>query len=94
MCATSGFPGGTSGTDTACQYRRPKETQVGSLGREDSLEEGMATHSRILAWRIPRTEEPGGLQSRHKLSDTTERGHMHGQLHGAVSAEPKQRWTD
>ena len=35
---------------------------VGSLGQEDPLEEGMATHSKILAWRIPWTEEPGGLQ--------------------------------
>ena len=34
-----------------------------SLGQEDPLEEGMATHSSILAWRIPRTEEPGGSQS-------------------------------
>ena len=43
--------------------------QVGSLGQEDPLEEGMATHSRILAWRISQTEEPGGLQSRglHRL---------------------------
>ena len=40
-----------------------QETWVWSLGWEDSLEEGMATHSSILAWRIPRTEEPGGLQS-------------------------------
>ena len=39
------------------------ETQVQSLGQEDPLEKGMATHSSILAWRIPRTEEPGGLQS-------------------------------
>ena len=38
------------------------ETRVRSLGLEDSLEEGMATHSSILAWRIPWTEEPGGLQ--------------------------------
>ena len=37
--------------------------QVRSLGREDPLEGGMATHSSILTWRIPRTEEPGGLQS-------------------------------
>ena len=37
--------------------------QVQSLGREDSLEKGMATHSSILAWRIPWTEEPGRLQS-------------------------------
>ena len=40
-----------------------QETQVSSLGLEDPLEEGMATHSRILAWEIPWTEEPGGLQS-------------------------------
>ena len=40
-----------------------QETQVGSLGQEDPLEERMATHSSILAWRIPWTEEPGGLQS-------------------------------
>ena len=40
-----------------------QETQVRSLGWEDPLEEKMATHSSILAWKIPRTEEPGGLQS-------------------------------
>ena len=40
-----------------------QETWVRSLGWEDSLEEGMATHSSILAWRIPWIEEPGGLQS-------------------------------
>ena len=39
-----------------------QETQVQSLGREDLLEEEMATHSSILAWRIPWTEEPGRLQ--------------------------------
>ena len=39
------------------------ETQVRSLGWEDLLEEEMTTHSSILAWRIPWTEEPGGLQS-------------------------------
>ena len=39
------------------------ETWVRSLGREDPLEKEMATHSSILAWRIPWTEEPGGLQS-------------------------------
>ena len=37
------------------------ETRIRSLGQEDPLEKGMATHSRILAWRIPRTEEPGRL---------------------------------
>ena len=39
------------------------ETWIQSLGQEDSMQESMATHSSILAWRIPRTEEPGGLQS-------------------------------
>ena len=40
-----------------------QEAWVRFLGWEDPLEKGMATHSSILAWRIPRTEEPGGLQS-------------------------------
>ena len=40
-----------------------QETQVRSLGQEDPPEQEMATHSRVLAWRIPWTEEPGGLQS-------------------------------
>ena len=41
-----------------------QETKVQFLGREDSLEKGMATHSSILAWEISWTEEPGGLQSK------------------------------
>ena len=50
-----------------------QETWVLSLGWEDSLEKGIATHSSILAWRIPGTEEPGGLQRMgHKESDMTE----------------------
>ena len=49
-----------------------QETQVQSLG-QDPLEKSMATHSSILAWRIPWTEEPGGLQSTcHKESNTIE----------------------
>ena len=40
-----------------------QETQVRSLGQEDPLEKEMATHSSILAWRIPWTEKPGGLQA-------------------------------
>ena len=48
-----------------------REMQVRSLGREDPLEKEMATHSKVLAWRIPWTEECGGLQS--KESDVTER---------------------
>ena len=43
--------------------QKTQETQVQSLGRDDPLEEGIATHSSILAWRIPRTEDPIGLQS-------------------------------
>ena len=39
-----------------------QETRVQSMGQEDPLEKGMATHFSILAWRIPWTEEPGGLQ--------------------------------
>ena len=52
-----------------------RETWVQSLGQEDPLEKEMATHSSILAWRIPWTEEPGGLYSPRgrKESDTTER---------------------
>ena len=53
-----GFPGGSNGKESACN--------AGDLGlipgQEDPLEKGMATHSRINAWRIPWTEEPGGLQ--------------------------------
>ena len=45
------------------KYRETQEMGVRSLGPEDPLEEEMATHSNILAWRIPWTEEPGGLQS-------------------------------
>ena len=39
-----------------------QETEVQSLGREYPLEEGLATHSNVLAWKVPWTEEPGGLQ--------------------------------
>ena len=50
-----------------------QETWIHSLGQEDPLEKEMATHSSILAWRIPWAEEPGGLQSVGvtKESDTT-----------------------
>ena len=50
-----------------------RETWIRSLGQEDFLEKEMATHSSVLPWRIPWTEEPGGLQSMGcKESDTTE----------------------
>ena len=52
-----GFLGGSAGKESACN----QETWDRSLGQEDTLEKGMATHSSILAWKIPWTEKPGGL---------------------------------
>ena len=51
--------GGSGGKESACSVGDPSSVP----GSEDPLEKGMATHSSILAWRIPWTEEPGGLQS-------------------------------
>ena len=60
------------------------ETWVRSLGREDPLKKEMATHSSILAWRIPWMEELGGLQSMgYKESDTTERLHFTSLMKGS-----------
>ena len=56
VLTASGF---SDGKESACNVR----DQVRSLGQEDPLEKGLATHSSILAWRIPWTQEPGGLQS-------------------------------
>ena len=56
------FPDGASGKEPACQCRR-LQSWVQPLGQEDFLEEGMAIHISILAWRIPWTEEPSRLQS-------------------------------
>ena len=57
-----GLPRWLSGKESACSAGDTGD--MGSvLGREDPLEEGMATHSSVLAWKIPRTEEPRGLQS-------------------------------
>ena len=61
FCFNLGFPGGGGGK--GLPVNAGEETQVQSLGQEDPLEEGMATDSSILAWRIPRTEEPGRLWS-------------------------------
>ena len=61
--------GGASGKEPAFRCRRLKP-MPGSLGWKDPLEEGMATHSSILAWRIPRTEEPSGLQSKGSQEST------------------------
>ena len=49
-----------------------QETQVQSLGREDPLEKGMATQSSVLAWEIPGTEKPGGLQSMGSQKNRTQ----------------------
>ena len=62
LCCSVGFPG-SSMVKNLPAMQEMQETWVQSLGREDPLEEGMVTHSSILAWRIPWTEEAGGLQS-------------------------------
>ena len=56
------FPGGTTAKNHL-PMQESEETRVQSLGWEDPLEEGMATHPSILTWTIPWTEETGGLQS-------------------------------
>ena len=62
---------------------------VQSLGQEDPLEKEMATHSSILAWRIPWTEGPGGLQSwGRKELDTTEQLHGWSITHGILTEIP------
>ena len=61
LLISEGLPGGASGKEPTCQCRRHNRW-VRSLGQEDLLEEGMATHPSILAWRIPWIEELGGLQ--------------------------------
>ena len=58
-----GFPRCLSGKRIHLSMQEIQETQVPSLGHEDPLEEEMATHSSILAWDIPWTEEPGRLES-------------------------------
>ena len=57
-----GFPAGASGKKILLPMQEMQETQVWSLGWEDSLEKGRALHSSILACKTPWTEEPGGLQ--------------------------------
>ena len=59
LFSKEGFPDGSAIKNLPAM----QETQVRSLGQEDSLEEEMATHSRILAWKIPWTEKRGGLES-------------------------------
>ena len=61
--------------------------QVQSLGQEDPLEEGIATHSSILAWKISWTEKPGGLQSSF-LENSVDRGALWATVHGIAKS-----WT-
>ena len=58
-----GPPEGASGKRPRLPAQETQEVRVPTLGRDDPLEEGAATHSSVLAWRIPQTEEPGRLQS-------------------------------
>ena len=69
---SEGFPSGSAIKNPPAGVQETQETRVRSLGQEDALEEGMATHFSFLAWRIPWTEEPGGCcpQGRKEL-DTT-----------------------
>ena len=64
-----GFPAGSDSKEPACNAKDPGSI----LGQKDPLEKEMATHSSILAWEIPWTEEPGGPQSIGSQTDTTER---------------------
>ena len=77
-----GLPRWLSGKESTCQsMQEMEEMLIPSLGCEDPLEEGTATHSSILAWRIPWTEEPGRLQSMDSQSgNTTERQSMHNSI--------------
>jgi len=61
--SNTGFPDGASGKEPACQPTQGMYETGWIPCREDALEEGMAARSSIVAWRIPWTEEPGGLQS-------------------------------
>ena len=75
-----GFPGGAVAKNpTAMQ-----QMQVRSLGQEDSLEEETATHTSILAWKIPWTEEPGRLQSKRlqKVAHNWAHTHKHNNIYG------------
>ena len=68
-----GFPGGSVVKNPPANA----ETWVRSLGQEDPLEKKTATHSSILAWKTPRTEEPGGLQSMGSQKNWTQLNNKH-----------------
>ena len=82
MCVCVCLFGASLVAQTVKRLPAMRETRVQFLGREDPLEKEMATHSSILAWKIPWTEEPGrlqsmGSQSRTQLSDFTFTFHFH-----------------
>ena len=78
-----GFPGG-SAVKNLPAMQELQETRVRSLGWADPLEEGMATHSSILAWSVPWIEEPGGLspwgRKELDMTEVTEQGSLSGSL--------------
>ena len=85
-------------TQTVKNLPAMQETQTQSLGWEDSLKKGMATHSSILAWRIPGTEEPGGLQSlgsqrvgHNRVTDTTPTTKIIGNRTPCYKKEPQEK---
>ena len=84
VCTYTGFPSG-SAIKNLTATKKTQETWVQSLDWKDPLEEGMATFSSILAWRIPRTEEPGRLQSmgsqESNTTEVTEHPFIHRHIH-------------
>ena len=66
------FPSGSVGKEFACQCRRLRRLGFNPRDQEDPLEKEMATHSSILAWETPRTEEPGGLRSTKSQKNQTQ----------------------
>ena len=87
---TGSFRGSSDGKESACvsdQGSESREIKVQSLGQKDPLEKGMATHSSILAWRIPWTEEPRGLWFMGSKSQTWQSDVTHS-IPGRVLQEP------
>ena len=78
-----GFSSG-SAVKNLSAVQEPQEMWVRSLGREDAVEKGMATHSSILAWQVPWTEEPGGLQSMGSQRVGHDWAHSHANLASAL----------
>ena len=90
-----GLPRWCSGKESACQCRRCKRRRVRSLRQEDPLEKEMATCSNILAWRIPWTEEPGGLQSMglQRVGHDWEHRHTQANITGVLLRQYKENDT-